>query len=112
MEIETILHSGAQVEITRFAGPFAPGRYRLRHERLDAWSIISMKTGLDYATHRDQLRDMINANALQKIDPNQIAKEAQIIALRLASPIRPLDRTSAPVDGLALFDAVRSPCML
>ena len=35
--------------------------------------------------------------------------ERQLIAARSASPMRPLDRQAAPVDGLALFDAFRSP---
>ena len=39
-------------------------------------------------------------------------RDRQLIAARLSSPIRPLDRTAAPVDGLALFDQVRSPAML
>lgn len=39
-------------------------------------------------------------------------RDRQLIAIRLSSPIRPLDRTAAPVDGLALFDQVRSPAFL
>jgi hypothetical protein len=38
--------------------------------------------------------------------------DAAIMALRLTSPLRPLARSSAPVDGLALFDAVHSPLLL
>ncbi|MDP9412673.1 MAG: hypothetical protein M3Q08_00970 [Pseudomonadota bacterium] len=38
--------------------------------------------------------------------------QRQLIALRLASPLRPIGRGSAPVDGLDLFDAVRSPKLL
>jgi hypothetical protein len=37
---------------------------------------------------------------------------AKMMALRAASPIRSKTRYSAPVDGLGLFDAVRSPMML
>lgn len=38
--------------------------------------------------------------------------ERQLIAVRAASPMRPLDRRTAPVDGLALFDHARSPVMI
>lgn len=38
--------------------------------------------------------------------------ERALIACRLASPMRPLARTAADVDGLALFDVVRSPVLL
>jgi len=39
-------------------------------------------------------------------------RQRQLIALRLASPMRPAaDRTAAPVDGLGLFDQDRSPAL-
>lgn len=38
--------------------------------------------------------------------------DATVVALRLANPMRPHDREAAPVDGLALFDAHRSPALL
>lgn len=111
MNIDTILHDGAHVKVTRRGGPFFPGRYRLRYERLNAWSIISSATGIDHATHRDELREMIDGGILEMIDPNQIAREAQIVAIRAASPMRPVDGRTAAIDGLALFDAVRSPSL-
>jgi hypothetical protein len=111
-DIDAILHDGAHVQITRRGGPFYPGRYRLRYEGYNAWSIISAKTGIEHATGRDELRDMILGDVLEMIDPNQLAREAQLIAIRAASPMRPIDGRTADVDGLALFDAVRSPVLL
>ena len=37
--------------------------------------------------------------------------EATLVSLRSAAPLRPLDRQTDPVDGLALFDHARSPAM-
>ena len=42
----------------------------------------------------------------------QAERDAQIVTLRLSATLKPLDRTSAPVDGLVLFDAVRSPTLI
>ena len=39
-------------------------------------------------------------------------RDQQEIALRSKQPLRPLQGTTNDVDGLALFDAVRSPAML
>ena len=47
-----------------------------------------------------------------KSDPDIARKQAQIVAIRAASPMRPIDGRTADVDGLALFDAVRSPCLI
>ena len=38
--------------------------------------------------------------------------QREIVALRLAAPIRPHDRSSADVDGLDLFDFARSPRLI
>lgn len=40
------------------------------------------------------------------------AKDGQLLALRAAAPMRPCNRQTEDVDGLGLFDAVRSPVML
>lgn len=40
-------------------------------------------------------------------------RERQLVALRSASPMRPAQYgTTAPVDGLALFDHARQPALL
>jgi hypothetical protein len=67
-----------------------------------------------FSRHADAEASAINAAdiRLAKAKGHDVRNVSELIALRLASPIRPLDRTSSPVDGLALFDAVRSPCMI
>jgi hypothetical protein len=51
-------------------------------------------------------------NAVEPINPDIARKQAQIVAIRAASPMRPIHGRTADVDGLALFDAVRSPCLI
>lgn len=112
MNLDTILHNGATVKITRRGGPFYPGRYSLRYEGYNAWTIISHKTGIEHATGRDDLRDMVLANCIELVDPNKETRDAQLAALRAAAPLRPCNGRTEDVDGLGLFDAVRSPVML
>lgn len=39
------------------------------------------------------------------------ARQRDLVALRLASPLRPVAGRTADVDGLALFDVVRQPSL-
>ena len=54
--------------------------------------------------------DLIEAEILDA--PIDADRDRQIVAIRLAAPIRPHDRTSADVDGLDLFDFARSPRLI
>ncbi len=54
--------------------------------------------------------EMLTAD--RTVDPEIARKQAQLVAIRAASPMRPIDGRTADVDGLALFDAVRSPCLI
>jgi hypothetical protein len=56
-------------------------------------------------------QDLIKQGLQQLGNPDAARKQAELLRLRAASPMRPVDGRTADIDGLALFDTVRSPTM-
>lgn len=55
--------------------------------------------------------DLIKQGLQQLGNPDAARKQAELLRLRAAAPIRPTDGRTADVDGLGLFDTVRSPSL-
>ena len=56
--------------------------------------------------------DLIKQGLQQLGNPDLARKQAEMIRLRAASPMRPIAGRTADVDGLGLFDTVRSPNLI
>jgi hypothetical protein len=54
-------------------------------------------------------QDLIKKGLQQLGNPDAARKQAELLRLRAASPMRPVNGRTADVDGLGLFDTVRSP---
>ena len=100
---------GQLVQLDRAWADIPAGRYTLRHESGDAWTLERMDVASGPATNRDELAAMARQNSLRPLDSAAITREAQLLALRAAAPMRPRGTThSADVIGLPLFE----PCLL
>lgn len=85
--------------------------YHVRHEQGRAYSLVH-PNGLAFAFGRDELQEMLAAGHLRRWEgrPARL-RDAEMIALRSASPLRPPAGRAADVDGLALFDHARQPSL-
>ena len=117
MYAPNFIKHGRYVMIGRNDYDIPAASYRLTYAALPgctgkAWSLVNEHSGIDIATCYDELVSLANAERMFPIDPNFAKRDRTIIQARLQSPLRPVDGRTADVDGLGLFDAVRSPVML
>lgn len=104
------MHDGARLKIIHSGAPYGLGEYVLTIHG-DNWALTHQKYASSYILSARDLIDLDRGNAIVPVDPAVARKQAQLIAIRAASPMRPIDGRTADVDGLALFDAVRSPSL-
>ena len=64
-----------------------------------------------YAPEMNAPRTFIQDGLAKLGDPDVARKQAELVRIRAASPMRPIDGRTADIDGLALFDVVRSPSL-
>lgn len=104
------MHDGARLKIIHSGAPFGLGQYVLTIHG-DNWKLTHQKYASSYIVSTRDLIDLDRGNAIAPVDPDIARKQAQIVAIRVASPMRPIEGRTASIDGLALFDAVRSPAL-
>lgn len=86
------------------------GRYLMNETSIP--DCIGMKgAGWTFAVAIAELQGEHRRNIATPIDPEDIARDRLALELSLRGPLRSI-RAQADVDGLGLFDAVRSPAML
>lgn len=115
--IEPALCTGAQLTLTaQNCWRLPAGRYTLHGGASSTdwagrpmWELADRGGAL--AIYGPDLERELRQGNAALVDPAQLVRERQLVTLRAASPLRPVEGRTAPVDGLALFDHARQPAL-
>ena len=114
--IKAALCNGAQVNLARHNCWRLPvGRYTLHSVSNSqdwagrpAWELTGRGGAL--AIYAPDLERELHEGSAALLNPADLGRDRQLVALKAASPMRPLTPQS-DVDGLGLFDVVRQPSL-